>query len=341
MRHLLTLGLVTAATVLAAAGAAEKEPAQPTGIAAANKKLGRGINLGNALEAPKEGEWGVTLKPEYFKAIKAAGFDTLRLPVNWAGHARAGAPYTIDPEFAERVDWAIDQALANRLNIIVNVHHYAGMDQDPDKHLPRLAGLWKQIAARYRDRPAGVYFELLNEPHDKLTEDKWNATIPALLKVVRQTNPTRPVLVGPAQCNGLGALDKLELPKDDPNLILTVHFYEPFEFTHQGAPWVEGADKWKGRKWTGSDEEQAAIRQQFDKAAAWARGHGRPVFLGEFGAFEAVDRESRARWTRFVAREAEKRGFSWAYWEFCSGFGAYDPQAGAWREPLRAALLGR
>jgi endoglucanase len=63
------------------------------------------------------------------------------------------------------------------------------------------------------------------------------------------------------------------------------------------------------------------------------------VFLGEFGAFQVADMDSRARWTRFVAREAEKLGFSWAYWEFCAGFGAYDPQAGAWRGPLKGALL--
>ncbi len=339
MRHLLTLCVVAAPVAFfAAAGAADAPSAD---VRAANKKLGRAINLGNALEAPKEGEWGVTLKAEYFKAIKQAGFDTVRLPVKWSAHAAADAPYTIDAKFAERVDWAIDQALANKLNIIVNVHHYGEIDAEPDKHLPRLVGLWEQIAARYKDRPATVFFELLNEPHDKFIEGKWNAAIPVLLKAVRKTNPTRPVIVGPAQWNAIWALDKLELPKDDRHLILTVHFYDPFEFTHQGAPWAKGADKWKGRMWTGSDAEQAAIRKQFDKAAAWAKEHDLPVFLGEFGAFEVADMDSRARWTRFICREAEKRGFSWSYWEFCSGFGAYDPKADAWRAPLLAALLGK
>src|SRR5262245_44402948 len=68
---------------------------KPAGIQAANQKLGRGINLGNALEAPREGAWGVTLKPHYFRAIKEAGFDSVRLPVKWSAHAQAGAPYTI------------------------------------------------------------------------------------------------------------------------------------------------------------------------------------------------------------------------------------------------------
>ena len=48
---------------------------------------------------------------------------------------------------------------------------------------------------------------------------------------------------------------------------------------------------------------------------------------------------SRARWTKAVVREAETRGFSWAYWEFGAGFGAYDPEAKAWRQPLLQSLI--
>ena len=227
--------LLTAALAVFAvwpAGRAGTKPAQDAH--AVNRKLGRGINLGNALEAPEEGEWGVRLKAEYFKAIKDAGFDTVRLPVRWSAHAGIDAPYTIDAKFAARVDWAIEQALGNKLNIIVNVHHYGETDSDPDKHLPRLAGMWEQIAARYRDRPAGVVFELLNEPHDKLTAAKWNAEVPKLLAVVRKTNPSRPVIVGPVQFNSIALLEKLELPADDRNLIVTVHFTIHFSSRTRG-----------------------------------------------------------------------------------------------------------
>lgn len=308
-------------------------------IRVTNARLGRGINLGNALEAQREGAWGVQLKAEYFTAIRQAGFATVRLPVRWSAHARTDAPYTIDPQFAERVDWAVSQALANELNIIVNIHHYDELDTNPDEHLPRLESLWRQIAARYQDRPDGVYFELLNEPHGQLTEAKWNAVVPRLLAAVRETNPVRPVLIGPAQWNSVRALDQLELPQGDRNLIVTIHFYEPFEFTHQGAEWVNGSDQWKGRTWAGTESEQAAIRSQLEQAAAWATAHDRPVFLGEFGAYQQADLESRARWTRFVAREAERLGFSWSYWEFGAGFGAYDPNAETWRAALKSALL--
>jgi endoglucanase len=335
---LLRLSLLLVAVLLGSPlGAAQ--PAAPRDAFAACKALGRGINLGNALEAPKEGEWGVTLKAEYFQAIKKAGFDSVRLPVRWSAHAGRKAPYTIDPKFLARVDWAVDQALKNKLNIIVNVHHYGEMDTDPDTHLPRLVALWEQIAARYKDRPSSVYFELLNEPHGKLVDARWNNAIPKLLQAVRKTNPTRPVIVGPPFWNAIWALDKLQLPKDDHHLILTVHYYDPFQFTHQGASWVKGADRWKGRKWTGTDTEKTAINKQLEKAAAWAKKHDRPVFLGEFGAYQAADMESRARWTRFVVHEAERLGFAWSYWEFCSGFGAYDPRAESWRRPLQQALL--
>lgn len=69
-----------------------------------NNLLGNGINLGNALEAPAEGEWGVTLQPGYFKVIKDAGFKHVRIPIRWSAHAQVEAPFAIDATFFDRVD---------------------------------------------------------------------------------------------------------------------------------------------------------------------------------------------------------------------------------------------
>src|SRR6476660_3181157 len=68
-------------------------------IFAANKALGRGVNFGNALEAPNEGEWGMKLEADFFVKIKAAGFDHVRVPTKWSAHAAKEAPYTIDATF--------------------------------------------------------------------------------------------------------------------------------------------------------------------------------------------------------------------------------------------------
>ncbi len=308
-------------------------------IESANARLGRGINLGNALEAPSEGAWGVTLKADYFQQIRAAGFDTVRLPVRWSAHADLAAPYAIEPTFAARVDWAIDQATAHGLNIVVNVHHNAAFDDNPESELVRMTALWDQLAERYQHRPTTVYFELYNEPHGKLSGETWNAAVPVLLQAVRRTNPKRPLIIGPDGWNDIGRLAALRLPADDRNLIVTVHYYSPFQFTHQGASWVKGADQWLGRTWSGDEKALAEVRKELEKAALWGRENQRPIFLGEFGAFSKADAESRERWTRFVATEARRLGLSWAYWEFCSGFGAYDAKAEAWREPLKEALM--
>jgi endoglucanase len=304
--------------------------------------FGRGMNLGNALEAPREGEWGVTLKEEYFEQIKKAGFDSVRIPVRWSAHAANVAPYTIAPDFFARVDWAVDQALRRGLRTIINVHHYDELIKEPDAHRPRFLDLWKQIAEHYRRQPPELSFELLNEPNGPLTAEKWNRLLAEALAVVRQTNPMRDVVIGPVGFNSIRDLPSLELPEDDRHLVVTVHYYSPFQFTHQGASWAgEEAKSWLGRKWTGAKAEQTAVRRDFDAAIAWGVAHQRPVFLGEFGAYSAADIESRARWTRFIVEEAEQRKMGWAYWEFCSGFGAYDSQHDTWIRPIKQALLER
>ena len=306
-----------------------------------NRMLGRGINLGNALDAPKEGEWGFSLKEEYFPLIRKVGFDHVRIPVRWSAHAAKKAPYKIDEDFFKRVDWALDQAHKANLVAVLNVHHYAEMDTNPAAHKERFLALWKQIAERYRNRPDRVYFELLNEPHDKLTDALWNATLKEALAVVRATNPKRPVIVGPTMWNNLSKLKDLKLPADDRLLIVTFHYYSPFHFTHQGAEWVKDSGKWLGTKWPRSQQDVDAVLKDFDTAAAWAQKEKRPLYLGEFGAYSKADMESRARWTAFVRELTTNRDISWAYWEFGSGFGAYDPKAKKWRTPLLSALLPR
>jgi len=90
----------------------------------ATPKLARGMNLGNALDAPHEGEWGVTLSERHFQTYAQEGFDHVRLPVRFSSRAAAPAPYTLDESFMQRVDWAIDQATQNHLAIILDMHHY-------------------------------------------------------------------------------------------------------------------------------------------------------------------------------------------------------------------------
>lgn len=303
------------------------------------QKIGRAVNLGNALEAPNEGEWGVTLKEDYFVQIKDAGFDSVRIPIRFSAHAERTHPYTLESEFLARIDWAIDNALKNDLNAIIDLHHYEEIMIEPEKHRERFLGLWQQLAERYQDTPNSLYFEPLNEPNGNLEDVIWNDLLADVIAIIRETNPIRPIIVGPDNWNNLSRLEFLHLPDDD-NLIVTFHYYLPFQFTHQGAEWVNDSQPWLGTTWDGSQADRFVMNTDFSQVADWAAQNNHPIFLGEFGAYNKADMDSRTRWTDAVARLAEEYGFSWAYWEFCSGFGVYDPEIATWREPLLQALLG-
>ncbi len=305
-----------------------------------DKIIKRGINLGNFLEAPYEGAWtGRTIKDEYFKIIKEAGFDHVRLPVKWSAYTEREEPYNIDKRIFDRVDHLVEEAFKNRLAIVVNIHHYEEIMQNPEKEKDRFISMWKQISRHYKDYPEELIFELLNEPTFNLNYALWNKYLKKVIEVIRETNPTRKIVVGPDNWNSLFALENLEVPKDDNNLIITFHYYNPFNFTHQGAEWVK-VNLPVGVEWLGTDEEKETLERELDIAVEWAKRNGNiPLYMGEFGAYSKADMESRVRWTEFVARSAEKRGISWAYWEFCSGFGAYDPVKDEWRMPLLRALI--
>jgi endoglucanase len=305
-----------------------------------NQLLGRGVNLGNSLEAPREGAWGLVLKEQFFPEIKQAGFDSVRIPIRWSAHAQRSAPFQIDEPFFDRVDRAVNTALGSGLVVVINMHHYEEIFRQPAEHRERFVQLWRQIAQHYQAHSDRLLFELLNEPHEQLTSDLWNDCLSDVLRAVRQSNPDRVVIVGPAQWNNISQLPLLELPADDRRLIVTFHYYNPFQFTHQGASWVNGSRSWLGTRWQGTEQDKQAVIDDLDEAARWAQQAGRPLYLGEFGSYHEAPMESRAHWTRFVRDEAERRGISWAYWEFGAGFGVFDPARNEWRPELLGALTG-
>jgi aryl-phospho-beta-D-glucosidase BglC (GH1 family) len=306
-----------------------------------NARLGRGINLGDMFEAPSEGSWGNPYRPEYFRAIADLGFNHVRIPIRWETPERsmAGPPYTIEPSFIARIRSVVQTALDSGLIVIIDMHHHDALYAHPAAERSRFLSQWRQIATAFRDFPPEVLFEVLNEPHDRLTPELWNRYFADALAEIRRTNPTRVVLMGTAEWGGLAALPRLSIP-DDEYLILTVHYYNPFSFTHQGAGWVgEESEAWVGTRWQDTEFERQDIETEFRVAQWISSSRSIPIHVGEFGSYERADMESRVRWTRFLARWFEEQGWSWAYWEFSAGFGIYDPERRTLREPLVNALL--
>jgi len=303
-----------------------------------NQRLGIGINLENCLEALQIGSWGVTSDSNYFSDIKAKGFASIRIPTKWSAYAQTEAPYTIDKDFMDTIRWAINSALANGLVTVINIHNYDEIMTDPAANKERFLAFWEQIASEFQSYSDSLYFEILNEPNTNLTPELWNDYLAEGLSKIRETNPDRMVIIGTANWGGVDGLSQLILPEDS-NLILTIHYYNPFNFTHQGADWA-GMIGVSGVTWDSTAVEVNAIKNDMELIKQYSDLHNVPVYIGEFGAYEKADDASRARWIGCLHSFFQTYGFSGAYWEYCNGFGIYNPGLDCYHTGMLKALTG-
>jgi len=307
--------------------------------------LKRGINMGNMLEAPNEGDWGVRLDPAYIKLIEGK-FDTVRVPIRWSNHASKDSKAIIDEFFFKRVERVVDSLLEKGFYVIINMHHYSQLNGgalgrnefsvEEDVVEARFLNMWSQISKRFKNKSSKLLFEILNEPHAKLTSERWNKLLVQATDVIRVENPRRVLLIGPAYWNNIRDLPKLKLPENDRNIIVSIHNYSPFNFTHQGLSWMPHLKR--GVVCCNSQQKKGVIRE-LDQAVSWNKRMGYPLHLGEFGSNQNADMVSRANYTRFIREALDERHIGWAYWEFASIYGVYDPKKKQWRAPLVDALL--
>lgn len=325
-------------------------PAVPVSATARQRvqAMGRGINFGNMLDAPSEGTWGLTVEDRFIDLVGKPDFvQSVRLPVRWSNHASTDALASIDAAFMQRVGYVVRRLLDKGVTVVLDMHHYRQLDGDtldkgetavaPEVVEVRFLSMWRQIARHFADFDQRLVFEIYNEPHGRLNA-RWNDLMSRALRAIRESNPDRTVVVGPTQWNSAHALPQLELPPD-PNLVLTVHHYEPFAFTHQGAEWASPSLP------TGisccSTVQHQKMTDLLDLAIRGAQRLNRPLFVGEFGAYEKAALPHRISYLQAMRTAMEERQLPWMYWELAAGFGVYDRKAGAMRTELKAALYDR
>jgi endoglucanase len=329
--------IVAALMLLAVtACAAQVEPVGTGPAPVASAELRRGVNV-LGYDPIWEDPARARFQERHFAEIRRGGFDFIR--VNLHAFRHMDAQNRLPQRWFDRLDWIVRKGTDAGLAVILDEHDFEFCGKDADTCRTKLTAFWRQVAPRYRNAPKSVLFELLNEPHGQLDAERWNALSAELLAIVRETNPTRTVVIGPTQWNNYGQLATLRLPQDDRNILVTFHYYEPFRFTHQGASWAGEMKDVSGVAFGESDKPQ--IRAHFQQVAEWARANDRPVMLGEFGAYDmsGTPAPMRADYTATVAREAERHGFSWAYWQFDSNFLVWDMDRNAWVEPIHRALV--
>ncbi len=328
VRTLLLAALFTLGTSLAFA-------AEPLSAADHVAQMKRGVNIVGYDPIWKDPAKG-RFKPRHFKVIKEGGFDTVR--INLYGFRQMDDQLVVDPGWFKTLDGLVDAALEQDLNVVLDEHDYERCPDDTARCRQLVLAFWSQVAEHYKNAPDKVMFEILNEPN-RAMDKVWNSILAEALAIIRKTNPARNVVIGPAFWNNISHLSGLRLPKEDRHIIVTVHYYEPHAFTHQGATW--GDPEWRklsGLHW-GTPADLARLDENFDEAQAWSKANDRPILLGEFGAYDKAPQEDRIRYTAAVARAAEKRGWAWTYWQFDSNFIVYDIDKDAWNEPIYRALV--
>ena len=308
-----------------------------------NKRLGAGVNLNSTLDGPNGNE---PLKPGTIKKIAKAGFKSVRIPILWPAHMEKSAPYTIDPEFFTKVDAVVDECLANGLTVILDNHYYpvisfgfTRQDLSYSDNIDRLYSLWQQVSAHYKDyADEDVYFGLMNEPSLQLSPDLYGELIASCVKIIRQDNPGKTIVVGTPSLGQHWTIGLLQFPADDWNIIAEAHYYLPQTFTHQGIEFAM-AGSIKDVLWMGAAADKAPLEQDFAFLSRWSQRTGRPVSISEFGACDNADDASRARYIGFVQSKARQYGFSTMIWAFYrDGFSIYDDASGKWNRTLLKAL---
>ncbi len=281
----------------------------------------KGINLGNTLEPPLEGDWGNPPAQEYyFDMYKAAGFQCVRIPVRWDKHTQDTFPYQVDEAWMNRVEQVADWGLARGLFIVINAHHEEWIKQNYTNaaYRARFDSIWAQVSRRFKDKSDHLLFEIINEPYG-LTKAQNDELHQRVLGIIRKTNPTRIVIFQGHNWGGSDELIQAAIP-NDPYVMGSFHSYDPYTFG------LLGQGTW------GTASDIAALNSKFTAVKNWSVANHIPVFLGEFGAIKTCDYNSRMKDYKTYVELAQKNGFVYCAWDDGGDFRIMERQAHGWNE---------
>jgi len=280
------------------------------------------------------------------------GFDNVRLsidPVPLEKEPRNKEGFNAD--FAGRLDHAVDTMLSHGLAVQIDIHpesDYKRQVRESSEGVDRFVMMWRKLAAHYADRdPELVFFEVMNEP-EVSDPYRWAGIQARAAAAIREAAPNNTIIAtGPNWSNIASLLTQQPLP--DGNVIYTFHFYEPEDFTHQGAGWgtiwhicthgvpypatessmqellkqvPEAHDRYAFERYWLDHWDAHRIRLMIDAAAAWGKNNNVPLTCNEFGVYRAFSEPaSRMNWIRDVRTALEADGIGWTMWDYRGGFG--------------------
>lgn len=337
-------------------------------------KIAVGWNLGNTLDCEADEvsfdstpakavtAWG-NEEPTLamFEAVKAAGFNAVRIPITWYQHMKydeATDTYIINEEWMDYVKKVVDYAYYLDFIVIINTHHEAWYldaeytEETFIKSAKMLQTIWERVAEEFADYDQALIFESMNEPREtglgsdieweggraegrKYINDLNQVFVDTVRAQGSKANQERALLLPTyAADSDIKTLEGFEIPDNAGNVIMSVHAYEPYTFTMTGDNPVNF--RYPGiSTWDISVEDQ--VNALFDNLGRITKEKNIPIIIGEFAASDNENTEDRVRWVTHYLTRAKELGIACFWWD-CQNvqdapgdeFGLLHRKSGRW-----------
>lgn len=308
----------------------------------------KGVNLGGWMSqcSYEESHLDSFISAQDYAQIAAWGFDHVRLPVDFNLFQNADGSL-IEKGFV-RLDQAVAWAEQHGLKLVLDLHKTAGFSFDKGENEigffdnPRYQEmfyqLWEAFAKRYGNRPQQIVFELLNEVTDAAFIDGWNRIAKTCVQRIRKFAPDTTILIGSYNNNGARELPALDPPYDD-KIVFNFHCYEPLEYTHQGAHWVDIFPQEQRIPFPESQTSEEYFEELFAGAVEKAAKEHTGLYCGEYGVIDIVPTEDALAWFRTINAVFERHQIPRCVWSYKQmNFGISDPYWDSLRNELLKVL---
>jgi len=286
------------------------------------QNMGRGINLGNTLSAPVEGNWAAVVYEQYFIDVKNEGFSNVRIPVDFYGSRTSGSTasfsatagtaatyngsltdFNVSQSYMDRLQTLVDWSLDNDLYTVIDFHgaelkseflttfnaessnYCAPTSAKRSADLMKFQSIWNAIAMRFIDYPESLIFEVVNEPYFELSAQEMDALNALIISTIRATggnNSTRSIIITGGTLTSYQAPTAIGTDIIQSDDYLIASFHYYNPFNFTSSSSANSSVF----NW-GSAAEKSTLINHFNSIKTWSETNNIPVTLGEFGADNA------------------------------------------------------
>ncbi|UCH13224.1 MAG: cellulase family glycosylhydrolase [Bacteroidales bacterium] len=320
----------------------------------------KGVNLSHWMSQTRD--WSPKDKfitREDIKLIHSFGFDHVRIPIDeeelWYEN---GEVIKQSLEYVKScLSWCSEFGLRAVIDLhILRSHHFNARNNEGKMTLwsdtvaqNNLMKLWENLSEYLRDYPNNmVAYEIMNEPVAP-DHEQWNKLIDRAVKIIRQREPGRIIIIGSNMWQQPYTFPFLKVPENDRNIILSVHTYHPYFLTHYKAYWsaaknyhgpvqypgqcisdsafekyvdktdealMSRLDEEKARNVYNKDTLHSILQDAIDKS----RELGLQLYCNEFGCLPSIPEETRLKYYEDITDIFRENCIAFANWDYKGDF---------------------